>query len=57
MLEDVSRCLVSAHPESSIEEVESYYCPHCLKYFAEAEASASANRCARQEGGGSFTRT
>ena len=40
----LSSCLVSCHPESSIEEIESYYCPHCLQYFAEAEAGNFSNR-------------
>ena len=44
---NASRCLVSAHPESSLEEVESFYCSHCLNYFAEAEAAASSHRCPR----------
>ncbi len=44
---NASRCLVSAHPESSVEEVESFYCPHCLTYFAEAEAATSGHRCPR----------
>ena len=42
---NASRSLVSAHPESSLEEVESFYCSHCLNYFAEAEAAASYHRC------------
>jgi hypothetical protein len=42
------RCLVSVHPESSLEEVESYYCSHCLQYLAEAEATISANRSVRR---------
>jgi len=44
---NASQCLVSAHPESSIEEVESFYCSHCLNYFADAEAASSYHRCPR----------
>jgi hypothetical protein len=42
-----SRCLASAHPASTVEEIESYYCPSCLSYLAEAEAAAAAHRCPR----------
>ncbi len=42
-----SRCLASAHPSSTREEIESYYCPSCLGYLAEAEAAAAGHRCPR----------
>lgn len=42
-----SRCLASAHPQATSEEIESYYCPACLSYLAEAEAAAAGHRCPR----------
>lgn len=42
-----ARCLASAHPTASVEEIESYYCPSCLSYLAEAEAAAAGHRCLR----------
>ena len=41
------RCLAGAHPQATSEEIESYYCPSCLSYLAEAEAAAAGHRCPR----------
>lgn len=41
-----SNTLVSRHPESSIEEVVSHYCPQCLKKYSEDDTQKFSNRCA-----------
>lgn len=40
-----SSVLVSRHPLSSIEEIISSYCPHCLTRYMEEEAMNYQNRC------------
>lgn len=40
-----SGVLVSRHPLSSIEEIISMYCPHCLTRFMEEEARNYQNSC------------
>ncbi|CAN0291903.1 unnamed protein product [Discosporangium mesarthrocarpum] len=40
-----SRCLVSDHPESVQEEVESHFCPCCNSLWQGTEAQAHGNRC------------
>ncbi|CAM9739369.1 unnamed protein product, partial [Phaeothamnion confervicola] len=42
-----SRCLVSNHPESMQEDVESFYCPQCNFFCVEAEAQGYLNRLAK----------
>ena len=40
-----SSVLVSRHPSSSVEEVISMYCPHCLTRYMEEEAINYQGRC------------
>ena len=40
-----SRVLVSQHPDSCLEDIVSYYCPHCVKRFPEEDCEKFGNRC------------
>lgn len=40
-----SSCLVSRHPLSSVDEIISHYCPHCLTRYMEDEANIYKSRC------------
>ena len=40
-----SKILVSRHPESSIEETLSHYCPQCLNKYVEDDVHTHRNRC------------
>lgn len=40
-----SKVLVSRHPESSIEEITSYYCPQCLDPYSDIDAQLYRNKC------------
>mmetsp|Transcript_23428 Transcript_23428/g.39740 ORF Transcript_23428/g.39740 Transcript_23428/m.39740 type:complete len:519 (-) Transcript_23428:2710-4266(-) len=40
-----SKVLVSRHPESSIEEVVSHYCPQCLNKYSEDDVAKYRSRC------------
>ncbi|CAM9651719.1 unnamed protein product, partial [Heterosigma akashiwo] len=42
-----SKAVVSQHPESITEELESFYCPACREFFVEGEAQGLKNRCSK----------
>jgi len=42
-----SQVIVSQHPESMIEELDSFYCPSCREFFVEGEAQLQGNRCSK----------
>jgi adenosine/AMP kinase len=40
-----SEALVARHPNSSVDEIVSQYCPQCLTRYSGEEATAQQNRC------------